>query len=86
MTIQNMNIALTKELHHQVEAAIEKINLSRKPKILTWNGELIIITPIDGLRAARLIGQWNCLGVYGVNATSEQIADDLLVVIGEMKR
>ncbi|WP_148264796.1 hypothetical protein [Collimonas fungivorans] len=81
-----MNIASAKELHHQIEVAIEKINANKKPKILTWNGERIVLTPIDGLRAARLIGQWNCLGVYGVDATSEQILDDLCVVIEEMKR
>ncbi|WP_176992934.1 hypothetical protein [Collimonas sp. OK242] len=76
-----MNIALTQELHLQVKAALGKINASRKLQILTWNGERIVVTPIDGMRAQKLIEQRNCLGVYDFDSTSEQILSDLLVVI-----
>jgi hypothetical protein len=81
MTTQNMNIELTEEMHHQVKVVLGKINASRKLQILTWNGERIVITPIDGIRAPQLIKQWNCLGVYDFDSTSEQILSDLLVVI-----
>jgi hypothetical protein len=86
MTTQNMNIALIEELHHQVKVALEKINASRKLQILIWDGKGIVTTPIDGIRAPRLIKQENCLGVYGFDSTSDQILDDLLVIIEKKGR
>ena len=73
--------SLTYELHHQVKVAIRKIGASETPKILTWNGRNIVTTAIDGKRAAQLIEQSNCLGVYNSHSTEEEIESDLLVVM-----
>ncbi|AMP07035.1 hypothetical protein CPter91_4736 [Collimonas pratensis] len=76
-----MNVEMTEKMHRQVTVAFEKIIASGKQQILTWNGEKIVVTPIDGKRAPKLFEQSNCLGVYDVDSTSEQILIDLFVVI-----